>query len=235
MKSYRIHLIRHGITQGNLDGLYIGATDMPLCDYGRRQLEELKEKFDYPYAEVFFTSPLRRCKETLGILYPGVHMLEAADLRECSFGEWEGKDAKLLAKEYPDFSQWMASGGISAPPGGESGVAFQARVCKAFASIVDGLLKSGTTDAAVVAHGGTIMAILAAFGVPQASFYDWMTGNGRGYSLRVNARMWMTDQKLEVYAKIPAGDLDESYDRDQKFVFDLAREAADLSMGKRQS
>ena len=232
MKSYRIHLIRHGITQGNLDGQYIGSTDMPLCKQGREQLMELRSKFDYPYAQAFFTSPLTRCKETLSILYPGVHMLEVADLRECDFGDWEGKDARQLAREDSSFAQWMASGGMTAPPNGESGLEFQTRVCKAFASLVEGLLKSGTTDAVVVAHGGTIMAILAAYGIPQASFFDWITGNGRGYSLRVNARMWMTDQKLEVYGKIPADDLDESYDRDQKFVFDLAREAAQRSLGK---
>ena len=32
MKSYQLHLIRHGLTQGNLDGLYVGSgTDLPLC------------------------------------------------------------------------------------------------------------------------------------------------------------------------------------------------------------
>ncbi len=33
MKTYKLHLIRHGLTQGNLDGLYVGGgTDMPLCE-----------------------------------------------------------------------------------------------------------------------------------------------------------------------------------------------------------
>ena len=48
MKTFKLHLIRHGITAGNLQGLYIGSgTDLPLCDEGRAQLADLKERFDY--------------------------------------------------------------------------------------------------------------------------------------------------------------------------------------------
>ena len=33
MKTFKLHLIRHGMTAGNLQGLYIGSgTDIPLCD-----------------------------------------------------------------------------------------------------------------------------------------------------------------------------------------------------------
>ena len=46
MKTFKLHLIRHGMTAGNLQGLYIGSgTDIPLCEEGRAQLKELKERF----------------------------------------------------------------------------------------------------------------------------------------------------------------------------------------------
>ena len=49
MKYYKLHLIRHGLTAGNLQGLYIGSgSDLPLCDEGRAQLKTLKKDFDYP-------------------------------------------------------------------------------------------------------------------------------------------------------------------------------------------
>ena len=36
MQYYKLHLIRHGLTAGNLDGRYIGSgTDLPLCDEGQ--------------------------------------------------------------------------------------------------------------------------------------------------------------------------------------------------------
>ena len=42
MKSYTIHLIRHGISQGNLLGQYIGVTDSPLSKEGKEQVCRLK-------------------------------------------------------------------------------------------------------------------------------------------------------------------------------------------------
>ena len=57
MKTFKLHLIRHGVTAGNLQGLYIGSgTDIPLCDEGRAQLAELKERFEYP--QVHFLPPM---------------------------------------------------------------------------------------------------------------------------------------------------------------------------------
>ena len=59
MKTFKLHLIRHGLTAGNLQGLYIGSgTDIPLCDEGRAQLAELKERFEYPQVDTVFSSPL---------------------------------------------------------------------------------------------------------------------------------------------------------------------------------
>ena len=44
MKSYTIHLIRHGICEGNLEGRYIGRTQSPLAQEGIQALLELKRK-----------------------------------------------------------------------------------------------------------------------------------------------------------------------------------------------
>ena len=71
MKYYKLHLIRHGLTQGNLDGLYVGsATDLPLCAEGRAQLKTLRKDFVYPRVDTLFVSPLLRAKETAEILFP---------------------------------------------------------------------------------------------------------------------------------------------------------------------
>ena len=71
MKTFKLHLIRHGLTSGNLQGLYIGSgTDIPLCDEGRAQLAELKERFEYPQVDTVFSSPLMRAVETANILSP---------------------------------------------------------------------------------------------------------------------------------------------------------------------
>ena len=65
MKYYKLHLIRHGLTQGNLDGRYIGSgTDLPLCAEGRAQLEELKAKFQYPDVPLVFCKQRKCCFPT---------------------------------------------------------------------------------------------------------------------------------------------------------------------------
>ena len=49
MKTYRIHLIRHGLTAANTEGRYVGGgTDEPLCDTGIMGLEFLKSNYKYP-------------------------------------------------------------------------------------------------------------------------------------------------------------------------------------------
>ena len=48
MKTYKIHLIRHGMTDANILGTYIGnRTDMPLSPEGVRELKNLKQNLEY--------------------------------------------------------------------------------------------------------------------------------------------------------------------------------------------
>ncbi len=232
MKSYTIHFIRHGITEGNLLGQYVGRTDLPLAQEGIAQLEELKHRSPYPTAQVYYCSPLKRCIQTLNILYPEAQPIVVEDLRECDFGDWEGKTAEQLSAEDENFAQWVQSGQAVTPPNGEGGGEFMQRVCAAFEKIVEGMMRSGTNSAVVVAHGGTIMSILSAYGLPRANFYDWLTENGCGYSIRIMPGLWMRSMVAEVYAKIPENPVPE--EDSQKLVIDLAREAADRAFGKKE-
>ena len=101
MKTFKLHLIRHGMTAGNLQGLYIGSgTDIPLCDEGRAQLNELKERFEYPQVDTVFSSPLLRAVETANILFPDAkHTFTVHDLREAGFGKFENKPVKELVHD----------------------------------------------------------------------------------------------------------------------------------------
>lgn len=204
MKSYLIHLIRHGLTKGNLEGKYIGQKDVPLSIPGVSQLLELKKKYTYPEAQAYFSSPLSRCMDTMKILYPKVRPLLMDGLIEYDFGAFEGKSAKELEKD-EQYAAWVAGGPDAAPPFGETNQAFAGRVCGTFSRIVDGLMKTGTTSAVICTHGGVIMTLLAAFGLPEAPMYEWMTANGAGYTLRITPGIWMRGRKLEVEALLPYG------------------------------
>lgn len=230
MKSYTIHLIRHGISQGNLLGQYIGVTDSPLAPQGAEQLRELKVKNEYPAAQVYYTSPLSRCVQTMKILYPHVKPVIIDGFRECDFGDWEGKTAEELKKDSA-FVQWMENGSTATPPNGEGGGVFMQRVCFTFEKLVEDMMRTGTTSAVVVAHGGTIMSILSTYGIPKANFYDWMAESGCGYSIRITPGLWMRSMVVEVYATIPA----TQQETGDHTVIDLAREAAERAYGKKDT
>ena len=56
----KIAMIRHGKTYGNTLGRYIGVTDEPLCEEGKKELEQRT----MDTVELLFVSPLKRCLET---------------------------------------------------------------------------------------------------------------------------------------------------------------------------
>ena len=202
MKSYYIHFIRHGAISPTLKGRYIGTTDVPLSDSGKTALRKMDHEMDYPFAKVVFSSPLKRCTETAKIIYPDIEPLIIDQLTECNLGEWENHSADEL-KGDPDFAKWLAGDNTIKPPRGESSADFTRRICIVFESIVDGLIKTGTTDSVIITHGGVMNILLAVYGLPQAKPFDWACDSGYGYSLRVTPALWMRDKVTEVYAQIP--------------------------------
>lgn len=202
MKSYVIHLIRHGAIDETLSGKYIGTTDPPLSDKGKLALKKLAFTHAYPQPPVVFSSPLRRCTQTCAVLFPERKPLVIANLSECNFGEWEGKTAEEL-KGSEDFQKWLAGDNSVKPPRGESNADFVRRICKMFESIVEGLMKTGSTECAVVTHGGVIMTLLAVYGLPQAKPFEWAMENGCGYSVRVTPMLWQRGKVTEVFSRVP--------------------------------
>ena len=95
------------------------------------------------------------------------------------------------------------------PPFVESNEAFAKRVCEGFIKIIDGLIKTETDRAAIVTHGGVMMALLTNFGLPQLPMHEWITPNGCGYTLRVTPSLWMRGHKLEVVYEFPYEKNDE--------------------------
>ena len=189
MRNYKIYLIRNGLTQGALEGRYIGHTDESLCEEGKKQLVELSTTGYYPDVEAVFSSPLKRCLETSSIIYPDKEPIILSELTECNFGEFEGMTADELS-DNEDFAKWLRGGNDAAPPFGESNGQFSTRICNGFIKIIEGLLKTGTRECAIITHGGIIMSLLAAFGLPEAPITDWRTPSGCGYMLSLNASIW---------------------------------------------
>lgn len=202
MKSYYIYFYRNGLTDSNLEGKYIGHTDVPLSEDGIKQIKQMKEDYDYPYVEAVFTSPLKRCKTTAELVFPDKQAIVINDLIEYNFGEYEGRTAEEL-KENELFARWLSGEPGVEPPFGESNEAFANRVANCFIKIVDGLLKTGTTKAAIFTHGGVIMYLLSAFGIPEAEMHEWLMPGGCGYAVRITPGIWTRGRKFEVIAEVP--------------------------------
>ncbi|MGN0547244.1 MAG: histidine phosphatase family protein [Acutalibacteraceae bacterium] len=202
MKSYTVHLIRNGLTDENLEGRYIGHTDVELSEEGKAQLGQMKDELIFPPVDAVFTSPLKRCTETAKILYPNNMPIVIDGFIEYNFGEFENKTAEEL-KNSPVFPRWLAGEKGVEPPFGESNEAFEKRIRETFEKVAEGLMKTGTTSAAIVTHGGVIMAILAAYGIPELPMHEWLTPSGCGFTIKINPSLWMRAKKFEVFSDFP--------------------------------
>ena len=169
-----ILLIRHGMTAGNREKRYIGRTDEPLCAEGITALGSRR----LPPCEVLVSSPMRRCIETAGILYPGMPAEICDEFRECDFGLFEGKNHTELTGHLL-YQQWIDSGGTMPFPEGESPDEFRRRCCSGFLAVTQ--KHQSAASIAMIVHGGTIMSLLSYFAVPHREYFDWMTENGHGW------------------------------------------------------
>lgn len=205
MITYKIHLIRHGMTEANERGIYAGRrTDVPLCPDGRARLAALQEHCGYPQAQLVYTSPMQRCRETAELLYPERLLVEREGLAECDFGEFDGRALSEL-KADEQFLTWLGGKGAVAPPGGESAEEFEARVSAALESIFADMMQRKAYSAAVVTHGGIIALLLAKYarGDGERTLQGWMVEDGCGWTVQMTPQMWMRDGGLEVYEKLP--------------------------------
>lgn len=208
-----LHFIRHGITKSNLEGRYTGFADVPLCEDGFARIKKLKEKFIYPEASVFFSSPLLRCKQTLSVIYPQVKdFTEVEGLKENNFGDWEGLTPDEL-KSNELYKVWVQQKDFSiAPPNGESYKAFVERVFFSFEKLVDRILKAECKSVVIVTHGGVIMMILTQYASQKKPAAEWMVDNGCGYSVTVKLGKWMSEKKFDVYDRVPKGYTSDDFD-----------------------
>ncbi len=201
MKTYKIHLIRHGATDANTLGRYIGnRTDMPLSPEGLDELRMLKESVDYPAVERVYSSPMMRCRQTAAVLYPDKETIPVDELTEYDFGAFEGMTADELEGTV-EYAEWTA-GKTEAPPGGESTVNFIKRIVLGINMIVQDMMNNDITESAVIMHGGATMMLLGNTAVPRRRSVEWTSENGRGFSVRITPSLYHSSGIIEVYDEI---------------------------------
>lgn len=170
-----VELIRHGETALQREHRYQGRLDVPLSQEGREGLKPALQSLNRVYV-----SPLLRARQTAALLFSGAEQVVVPGLEEMDFGRFEGKNYRELSDD-PAYQSWVDGLCLGPCPGGESKEAFCRRVCAAFATLLESARARGEDSLAIVAHGGTQMAVMERFAMPRKDYFDWHLESGQGY------------------------------------------------------
>ena len=170
------HLVRHGETEWNRDGRIQGHTDVPLNELGRRQIKTLAKRLAERKFSMVYASDLSRAIETAQTIagVSDASIKTYADLREFSYGDWEGLTLKEAeAKDSGLFAELMKlENSQFSAPNGETTPQVLDRVRRFYTSEVQCL--DPADDILVVAHGGSIRALLVCLlGLPDELFWQF--------------------------------------------------------------
>jgi len=155
----RIALIRHGVTQANLNKFYAGSTDLPLAPEGERQAEALSERVKAMRPDKILSSPLKRARDTARIATSGIDLDIELDsnLREVDFGKWENKSYMDIVRDNKDeVDRWFSWDPDFGFPGGESYKSFSKRV----KSVMERMINENAGTLIVFTHGGVISHLM---------------------------------------------------------------------------
>ncbi|WP_252501904.1 histidine phosphatase family protein [Sporosarcina sp. Marseille-Q4943] len=167
--DHHLYLIRHLPTVGNREKKYIGWTDEPI-----EPAADLVRALPLPASRIVYGSDLRRAKESAALLFPCVDYHPDARLRECHFGDFEGKTYADLEWD-KDYRNWIDNPHSFAPRGGESLADVEQRFLEALVSLPDG--------AVVVTHGGPIRIALTRYSPEPQDFWSWQIPHGSIWKL----------------------------------------------------
>lgn len=191
-----IILIRHGLTAGNLQKRYVGRTDEPLC---REGINALQKAGAFPEIPQVVVSPMLRARQTASLLFPNADQLVVEDLREMDFGAFEGRTADEMALD-PAYRAWVEGNCQGICPGGEGIAAFSFRTLSAFDQAVRQAILSGKSRLVIVAHGGTLMAVMDKYATPKGAYWDWHVPPLKGWRANLEDAAWDTRPALCGYA-----------------------------------
>jgi probable phosphoglycerate mutase len=192
LKLTEILLIRHGETLWNQQGRMQGQHDSPLTPVGLQQARQLAGRLrKVPFAALY-SSDLGRAHQTARCIADETShdIIAERDLRERSFGIFEGLTNIEIKTRYPDeYEPFAKRDPDYAMTGGESAVTFRTRCVSCLETIA--LRHEGQTIV-VVSHGLVLDAVYrTACGMP----YDVARGfpllNCSVNTFRYSAKKWV--------------------------------------------
>jgi alpha-ribazole phosphatase len=153
--------VRHGETDSNKKGTYLGWTDVELNATGLLQAKMVSEKLKDAKFDYILSSPLKRVKATAEIInkYHNHEIIYEDRLKERNFGLWDDLTYNEITEEYPEeCALWAKDWTNYIVPGGESSTqAYRRKV-----DFIDKLISEKSEGTIlIVTHLGCIRKITA--------------------------------------------------------------------------
>lgn len=185
--STTILLVRHGQTNANATGFYMGWSDEDLNELGYTQARRLSARFaSMPIASIY-TSPLRRAYTTAAILAEphklGLTVLD--DLIEIQLGDWQGLHMDEIKKRWPKlWQQSRTDPSELTMPNGESYMQVTERAVQALKMVAEA---NRGKQAAIVTHEVIVKVLIAhVLGVSNSIYRRIEVDNASLSLIRVN-------------------------------------------------
>jgi len=156
-----LYLVRHGQSTYNAQQRIQGQSDPALSELGRHQGKAVAQRLVELPITAIHASPLRRAAETAQFVAAALNLVIRFDprLKEVDAGHFQDRIRDDVMREYPDaIPRWQRGDLEFAFPGGESRRELIRRGHEALRAIID----DGHDHAAVVAHGGLLLAAMKA-------------------------------------------------------------------------
>ncbi|MFC1950918.1 histidine phosphatase family protein [Chloroflexota bacterium] len=171
-------VIRHGQTDSNISGYYMGWSQEDLNETGYKQVQMLSHRLSDTLIDAIYTSPLKRARATAEAVAElhNITPIVMEELIEINLGDWQELHASDIIKRWPDM--WKQSrvdpSGLAWPNGGSFAQTAD-RSVRAFDSIVDA---NRGKLVAIVTHDiiARIMA-MHVLGVPYSTYRRMEIGN----------------------------------------------------------
>ncbi|MFL6245382.1 MAG: histidine phosphatase family protein [Thermoanaerobaculia bacterium] len=182
--SRQLILVRHGQTMHNVAGIAQGWNDSELSDAGREQVSRLAERLAEMNPTALYSSPLGRALATAEAISAktGLPIAQLDDLREMSYGGWEGKSFLDVRREDESIYQRWINDEEARCPNGESHADVRRRLERALGQI-------NSERPVVVTHGTAIrIAVTALLDVPVMTSRHFAQDNAA-----MNIFVWRND------------------------------------------
>jgi len=176
MAECRFIIERHGQSMGNLVRSFLGHTDLPLSELGRKQAAKTAEYLKDEKIDVIISSDLKRAYQTAEPLarLKGMDIIPNEALREIYAGKWENMFFDDILTTYPEeFSVWRNDIANAVCTGGEAVRALDCRIYNEICRLGE---KYGGKTVFIATHATPIrMLRIRALGLPidEAKNHTW--------------------------------------------------------------